>query len=90
MSNLIAAIGIDPLGLEDTMEHMLWMGDSLMNLGFLQTKEEARRLIERVTAADILRVAREIIDWANIRFAAVGPQSAKMGDKIREMVSSLK
>ena len=32
------------MALDDTMEHMLWMGESLLNLGYLQTKEEMRRM----------------------------------------------
>jgi predicted Zn-dependent peptidase len=76
------------MALDDSLEHMLWMGESLMNLGFLQTKEEMRRHIERVTAEDILRVAGEVIDWKKLRFAAVGPQGAGQEDKIREMISA--
>ncbi len=75
------------MALDDSMEHMLWMGESITNLGFLQTKEELRRLIEKVSSADILRLAREVIDWKRLRFAAVGPQSTSHEDKIRKMVN---
>lgn len=76
------------MALDDTMEHMLWMGDSLLNVGYLQTKEELRRCIERVGAKDILRLSREIIDFRRLRFAAVGPQSSGAEAKIAELAAS--
>ena len=77
------------MALDDTLEHMLWMGESLMNLGVLQTKEEMRRHIERVSSSDILRVAREIINWKRLYFAAVGPQGQEDENKIKDIVSGL-
>ena len=77
------------MALDDTMEHMLWMGDSLMNLGYIQTKEEAHRDIERVTTADILRVADEIVDWEKLHFASVGPHAQKEEQKIKELITGL-
>jgi predicted Zn-dependent peptidase len=77
------------MALDDSLEHMLWMGESLMNLGFLQTKEEARRQIERTTSADILRLARELVSWPKLHFAAVGPQPVDDEDRIKEMVRVL-
>ena len=77
------------MALDDSLEHMLWMGESLMNLGFLQTKEEIRRQIERVTPLDILRLARELVHGQKLHFAAVGPQPAGDEDKIKEMVRVL-
>lgn len=75
------------MALDDTMEHMLWVGDSLMNLGFLQTKEEVRRQIERTTAADILRVAEEMISWRRLHVAAVGPGVDACQEKMRQMAA---
>jgi predicted Zn-dependent peptidase len=77
------------MALDDSLEHMLWMGESLTNLGLLQTKEEMRQCIERVRAEDILKCARQIIDFKGLCFAAVGPQSASHEDKIKEIVSGL-
>ena len=77
------------MALDDSLEHMLWMGESLINLGFIQTKEEMRRLIDRVSGADILRVAREIVDWKRLVFAAVGPQAKGDEDKLKDIVSGL-
>ncbi|HAJ57144.1 MAG TPA: hypothetical protein DCL35_05180 [Candidatus Omnitrophica bacterium] len=76
------------MALDDSMEHMLWMGEAMTNLGYLQTKEEMRAHIERVSAADILRLASQIINWKKLHFAAVGPQSTSYEDKIKEMVGA--
>ena len=75
------------MGLDDTMEHMLWMGDSMMNAGFLMTKEEIRRQIQKVTAHDIERVSRFIVDWKKLHFAAVGPGISAATDKIQRIAS---
>ncbi len=65
------------MALDDTMDHMLWMGDALLNTGTIQTKEEVRRRIARVTAADVVRVARQVMAAARMRVAAVGPKVAR-------------
>jgi predicted Zn-dependent peptidase len=75
------------MALDDTMEHMLWMGDSLMNMGMVQTREEVAAAIARVIAQDIRRVAGTIIDWQRVRVAAVGPKIGEQAVQIRGMLS---
>ncbi|MFA5038422.1 MAG: pitrilysin family protein [Candidatus Omnitrophota bacterium] len=77
------------MALDDTMEHMLWIGDSMLNTGFLQTKEDIRRQIERITALDVRRVSEEIISWRRLHLAALGPQIAGLQDRIRGMAEKL-
>lgn len=72
------------MGLDDTMEHMLWMGDSVMNAGFLMTKEEMRRQIQKVSFRDIGRVIGEVVDWQRLHLAAVGPGIGSLEGKIRQ------
>jgi len=76
------------MALDDTMDHMLWMGDALLNTGTVQTKEEVRRRIARVTAADVVRVARRLLAPARMRVAAVGPQVAREETVIRKAVDA--
>jgi len=76
------------MALDDTMDHMLWMGDALLNTGTVQTKEEVRRRIARVTVADVLRVARSVLAPARMRVAAVGPQVAKEEAAVRKAVDA--
>lgn len=82
-------IGQSEMALDDSLEHMLWMGESLTNLGEVQTKEEMRRQIERVSASDVLRVASQIIDWKKLNFAAVGPQSRNVESEIKNIIPGL-
>jgi predicted Zn-dependent peptidase len=80
-------IGQTHMALDDSLEHMMWMGDSMTNLGFIQTKEEMRRQVQRVDAAQILRVARRVFDWDRLCFAAVGPQDPSQEAAIRDLWS---
>ncbi len=77
------------MALDDSLDHMLWMGNSLMNLGFIQTKGQMRQEINRITSGDVLKLARQLIDWERLHFAAVGPQSQKSESQIKDMVSRL-
>lgn len=77
------------MALDDSMEHMLWIGDSLLNVGVLQTKEEIRRQIEKVTAADIQRVAEEIIVWRKLHLAALGPKISSLEGEVKELADRL-
>jgi predicted Zn-dependent peptidase len=79
-------IGQSEMALDDSLEHMLWIGDSLISLGLLVTKEEMRRKIERVSSEDILRLAQELFDWNRLCFAAVGPQDHGDEEKIKGLV----
>lgn len=79
-------LGQSEMALDETMEHMLWMGESLANLGYMETKEEVRRHIERVTAEDLRRVAAEFFDWRELRFAAVGPPGLPAEGEIQGLV----
>lgn len=75
------------MALDDSMDHMLWIGESLTNLGVVQTKEELRREIEKVAASDVLRVASEVIDWQKLCFAAVGPQRSSVEADLKDMAA---
>ena len=74
------------MALDESLDHMLWIGESLMNLGDIQTKEEIQKEISKVTAMDILRLSRTVFDWRRLYFAAVGPQSSDAEEKIKQMI----
>ena len=76
------------MALDDSLDHMLWLGESLMNLGFMQTKSEMRGHIERVTSGDIQRLCREILRLDRLQFAVVGPQNRGAEEKIKDMISN--
>jgi len=76
------------MALDDTMEHMLWMGEAALVTGQVSTKEEIRRRIEKVTAADVVRVARQVMAPDRMRVAAVGPGVAREEGAIRKAVAA--
>ncbi|MGE5279321.1 MAG: M16 family metallopeptidase, partial [Deltaproteobacteria bacterium] len=76
------------MAMDDAMEHMLAVGEALMNTGTVLTKEEVRRRIERVTASDVLRVARRFLVGPSMRLAAVGPRLGKEEAAIQKAVNA--
>ena len=66
-------IGQLQLGLESSMNQMFWMGENLLAYGRCRTAEEVVRKVERITAADLKRVARRIFVTNSMNLAVVGP-----------------
>lgn len=61
------------LSLEDTLDHMLWIGEPTVTLNKTQTLEEVIDHIRAVTPADIREVARLVLDQGSSRLAVIGP-----------------
>lgn len=61
------------LGLEDTLEHMFWIGESLVSLNKTRTLKQILSEVQKVTVADIKRVAGGIFRENNINVSVVGP-----------------
>lgn len=61
------------LGLEDTLDHMLWMADNLMSYNRTFTLNDLVAKVKRVTRDDIVRVAHEIFRRERLNLAIVGP-----------------
>ena len=61
------------LGLEDTLDHMLWLGDALMTRDEPRTLQEVIEKVNEVTIADIERVAHDILQEKRFNLAIVGP-----------------
>jgi predicted Zn-dependent peptidase len=66
-------IGQLMLALEDTMDHMLWMGETVACGDKLHTLEEIIRDVKKVTATDIRSVARELFTEGKLNVAIIGP-----------------
>ena len=79
-------IGQTLLALEDTMDHMLWLGEPLVTLNRLYTVEEVLRSVKRVQAGDIRRVAHSIFSQEALHLAMIGPQKDKDRKKIEEVL----
>lgn len=63
------------LGLEDTLEHMFWVGGQTVILNKTRKLSDILREVKKVTIADVRRVANVIFSEKNINLAVVGPLS---------------
>ena len=61
------------MGLEDTMDHMLWAGEQVVTVGRVAKPEMLLTYLSRVTASDIRRVARKLFVTPRMHAAIVGP-----------------
>ena len=61
------------LALEDTMEYMLWMGESMACLDKVYTLEEVVKEVNKVSIEDLRQVAGQIFKHEKINLALIGP-----------------
>lgn len=61
------------LALEDTMDHMLWIGESTASLDKVYTWQDIEKNIKKVSVADIKRVAADIFKENNLNLSLIGP-----------------
>ncbi len=75
------------LGLEDSMDHLLWMTDAVLSLDRFRSRDEIVRRIRKVSLSDIQRVAAEIFDEKRYLLSVVGPMAPR---KERDLSKLLK
>ncbi len=61
------------LGLEDTMEHMLWIGESTAALNRAYSLDEIISEVQRVTRKDVCEAAKEVFKEENLQLSLIGP-----------------
>lgn len=74
------------LGLEDTLDHMLWLADHLMSFNCIMTLKDLVTKVKRVTRHDIMRVANDIFRKERFKLAMVGPLENKDKSRLQELV----
>ncbi len=74
------------LGLEDTMDQMLWMGGVVISNDQVKSMEDAVKKIKAVTKADIKRVAAQILNPQRLNLAIVGPMSESQQKQLKALV----
>ena len=62
------------LALEDTLEHMFWIGESMTSLDKTYTLKEIIKEVNEVKRLDVQEVARSIFKETNLNLALIGPQ----------------
>jgi len=70
------------LGVEDTLDHLLWAGEKALCSGELPDKAKIRQEIESTTFEDIQRVAQGIFRTAHLNLSLIGPVPEKMQREI--------
>jgi len=66
-------IGQLRLGLESTSHQMMWIGDNIMSYGRFIPPDETIRMLSRVTAADVQKLACSIIKKTRVTLSMVSP-----------------
>ncbi len=65
------------LALEDTLDHMFWIGESTLTRDKIRSMDEIIKLVKAVMIEDVQRVAERILDERRYNFAVVGPVNDK-------------
>lgn len=65
------------LSLEDTLEHMLWLGHHTLFSKKLPSRDAIIKKVERITLDELRRVAKIVFDKKNLNLAIIGPTKEK-------------
>lgn len=74
------------LGLEDTMEHMMWLGESMIERDRIRTLGEVVYRVNSLTPDDIRRVAADILKENKLSLAVVGALTDEQEKGLRMIV----
>jgi predicted Zn-dependent peptidase len=72
-------IGQLDLTLENTENHMMWLGDHLLGYGKVLSPRQIKEQVARVTAAQVRQVAREFLRAERASLAMVSPLKTEKG-----------
>ena len=73
--------------LEDTMEHMCWMGESEMLLGRVEPVEVLLGQIAQVRRQDLNRAARALIRPEHLSLAVIGPVKPALRRRVERLLA---
>jgi predicted Zn-dependent peptidase len=72
------------MAIEDTLEHLLWVGERVLDGGEPPDHDKIRRSIESVTREDIQNVARRLFVNRGLNLALIGPLGEKVQNTIKK------
>ena len=75
------------LGLEDTMDHMIWLGSAFISQDRIKTHQAVINKIKAASLEDLQRVAKEILSNKRLNVSLVGPIDDKQQKQLREVAS---
>jgi len=74
------------LGLEDTMEHMLWIGETVIAKNRTQTRNNIIKEFEKITVFDLKRIARYVFNENHYNLALVGPVTDEQEKQLKNLL----
>ena len=74
------------MGLEDTMEHMLWVGEGVITKNRVRTIKSIMKAFDKIKIADIKRVAKEILQTKHYNLAVVGPITVQQEKQLNKLL----
>lgn len=77
-------VGQFSLGLEDTLDHMLWVGDRAVYQDDIPNREEIFRKVRSVTSDQICDLANKIFKTNKLNFALIGSYSGRFESEIEK------
>lgn len=72
------------MSLEDTLDHLLWVGERVIDGGQLPDRQKIRSSIQSVTVDEIRTVAQKIFVASKMNLALIGPVDAKAQKQIKK------
>lgn len=79
-------LGQMALNLEDTADHMFWIGESVISENKIETLSSVVKKIKRVTADDVLALAKRIFSPKGFHLSLVGPIGDDQQKKIKDLL----
>ena len=76
------------LSLEDTMEHMLWIGDTVISQNKTKTLKSLIADFQKIKKEDIRRVAKEILKPGRYNLAVVGPLTDRQKEELLKLLNA--
>ncbi len=76
------------LSLEDTMEHMLWIGDTVISQNKTKTLKSLIADFQKIKRADVHRVAKDILRTQRYNLAIVGPLTDKQKEELPRLLNA--
>lgn len=73
------------LALEDTMDHMLWIGETTATLNKTYTLEDIIREVNKIKVEDLREVAQEVFRGDKLNLALIGPVKKQENNIINEL-----
>jgi len=76
------------LALEDTLDHMFWIGESTTSLDKTRTLKQILNELKKVTAADVRRVANDVLKETHANLAIVGPLKDEQEKRLSDLMGA--